>query len=484
MRVSLTRHPAYPAWALAAVLASTNALASPSIPGGGDAEFPEYQLDPCCALCPATRDPASYSTGFLKSFRTLLAGRDGWLFRSEDDLRLQFGPDEHGLRELAQLRAALEARGVTLVMMIQPPRGLMHRDRLSAGDRARYNAELAQFSYVHTLQELRRVGVVVPDLERLVYKPGGDFFFRADHHWTPEGARRTAEVVAERIRELPAYEQVERKSFVTRPSGLFRKRGTFHKAVQRICGFGATPQYVRSYVTEPAEESDGAALLGESAPPSITLVGTSNSDPAYNFAGFLSERLSADILNASIAGGGLDGSMLSYLGSREFREQPPRILIWELQPYHNLSDAEFYRQAIALVDGGCDGRPAVLSDERPLHAGRNELLFNGGGRVMDLRGGDHLLDVRFSNPAVRELEAVVWYTNGRRDTVSLQVTPGSNDGRFVFGLRRDGEWGDWTFLSLDVHPVTAPTHGERIETRLCRRAPAGGALVTAQGELP
>ena len=36
---------------------------------------------------------------------------------------------------------------------------------------------------------------------------------------------------------------------------------------------------------------------------------------------------------------------------------------------------------LMVLDGGCDGRTAVLSDERPLRAGRNELLFNGGGRA-------------------------------------------------------------------------------------------------------
>jgi alginate biosynthesis protein AlgX len=476
-------------WAIASAAAALASMSggvlaeSPDAAAADQAGFPEYRIDPCCSLCPAAQNPASYNTGFLESFRTLLAGDDGWLFRSEDDLKLEFGPDEHGLRQLARLRAALAARGVTLVMMLQPPRGLMHRAQLHADDRAHYNAELAQFSYVRTLQRLREAGIIVPDLEQLVYRPGEDYFFRADHHWTPDGARRTAEIVAERIRELPAYAQVDQRAFATRADGLFRKRGTFHKAVQRMCGFGASPQYVRSYITEPAEESDGAALLGESAPPSITLVGTSNSDPAYNFAGFLSEYLSADVLNASIAGGGMDSSMLVYLGSREFREQPPRILIWELQPYHNLSDAEFYRQVIPTLDGGCDGRAATLSDERALRAGRNEVLFNGGGRVMDLAGGDYLLDVRFSDPDVRELEAVVWYTNGRRDTVSLQVPPGSNDGRFVFGLRDDGEWADWTFLSLDIHPVGGPAPGERIETRLCRRGPAADPIVTAQGEL-
>ena len=110
---------------------------------------------------------------------------------------------------------------------------------------------------------------------------------------------------------MPEYAQLPRKSFVTRREGLFGKQGTMHRAVQQLCGFGAREQYVASYVTEPVDETDGASLLGDTTAPAVTLVGTSNSDPAYNFAGFLSEYLEADILNASLAGGGFAGALLT-----------------------------------------------------------------------------------------------------------------------------------------------------------------------------
>ena len=44
--------------------------------------------------------------------------------------------------------------------------------------------------------------------------------------------------------------------------------------------------------------------------------------------------------------------MLSYLPSEEFQTNPPRVLIWEIETYHNLSDPDFYRQAIPLVHNG------------------------------------------------------------------------------------------------------------------------------------
>ncbi|MFA5938529.1 MAG: alginate biosynthesis protein AlgX [Sinimarinibacterium sp.] len=476
--------------ALAALVLCTIAAGAAATPGsraGAEAasRFPSFDAAPCCQLCPLASVPEAYNTAFLRSFRVLHEGEHGWLFRSVDDLRTDFGPNDHALRELARLDDALARRGVELVMVVQPPRGLMHRDQLGAIDRARYNAQLAQFSYVHALQRLRSAGLVVPDLERLVYEGGGDsFFFRADHHWTPDGARRTAQLVANRIRAMPEYVQLPRKPFVTRQEGLFGKRGTMHKAVQQLCGFGAREQYVASFVTEPAGESDGAGLLGDSTAPQITLVGTSNSDPAYNFAGFLSQFLEVDVLNAALAGGGFAGSLMTYLASPEFRSATPRILVWEVEAYHDFSDDRFYRQLLPLVDDGCNTRPVLLDAGKALHPGRNEILFNGGGEVRELRSDDYFVDLQFSDPSVHKLDATVWYSNGRRDDVTLEPEQANAAGRFMFELRDDGEWAGYTFLALDVQMDPAPPDRARLEARLCPRVGGGGAATTASAEAP
>ncbi len=449
------------------------------------ADFPEFEVEGCCKLCPAAASPGSYSTSFLRSFTMLREGQDGWLFRSDDDLRISFGPDEEGLKDLVRLNQALKRKGVTLVMVIQPPRGLMHREKLSKTDRANYNHELAQFSYVNMLKRLRTAGIVVPDLERLVYERGGkDFFFKADHHWTPEGARRTAVLSAEAIRKLPQYSQVERRKFVTKPAGLFAKRGTLSRAAERICGFGSPSQYVRTYTTEPLEDGDGASLLGETEAPPMILVGTSNSDPTYNFSGFMSEALGIDILNASIAGGGMDGAILAFMRSAEFQETPPKVLIWEVEAYHNISDPEFYRQAIPLVDDGCHRKSVALKDARPLKPGRNEILFNGNGQVRELRSKDYLIDLQFSDPATTDLEAVVWYTNGRRDTVTLETDHSDGKGRFLFELRDDGDWAGFTFLSMDVELPPGAPGGGTLEARLCERATPTRRMQTASRGTP
>lgn len=454
------------------------AAATPSAPQS--TPLPSYEAASCCQLCPRAQNPAAYDTAFLQSFTTLIDGRNGWLFRTDEDLRTDFRADDAGLRSLKQFNAALKRRGITLVMVVQPPRGLMEADKLLPADRKRYDAALAHRNYTQLLAKLRAQGVAVPDLDALVdAERDDDFFFRGDHHWTPEGSRLTAERTAATIRALPQYSAVPKQRFVTTRTGLFPKRGTMQKAALLLCGTGSADQYVSTYASEP-QNSD---LLGDSAAPAVTLVGTSNSEGPYNFSGFLSEFLETDILNVSIAGGGLDGSMLSYLPSKEFRDSPPRLLIWELEAYHNLSNQDFWRQLLPQLDNGCTAGAPKLKKTSKLRNGRNEVLFNGGGKMQTLASRDHLVEVRFDDPNVKDLTAVVWYANGRKETVTLKQSEHAIDkGVFAFNLRDEPGWAELTFMSLDVMQAQAPAKTTTVEARVCTRKPAG-PMQTA-GNLP
>lgn len=489
------------AWLCAALLLAPPARAAGDTPAPAPA-FPEFEAAPCCQLCPQAADVANYNTKFLDSFKTLVQGSDGWLFRSEADLLMHFGTAPEGLQRLARFHRELQRRGVELVIMVQPPRGLMHADKLKDSGYA-YDPDVAQASYEHTLHDLRALGIAVPQLEKLLTTKGEeDYFWRADHHWTPDGTRRTARLVAEKVLQLPQYADVRKQRFVSRREGVLARGGTLSHAASDLCGFGGPKQYVARYVTEPADGGgEASGLLGDDSVPQITLIGTSNSGAAYNFSGFLSEYLSADVLNASVLGGGMDGAMLSYLPSEEFRKNPPKILIWELQHFHNLGDPMFYRQAMPLLDDGCNsrGQNSVLEREVALRQGANEVLFNGGGSVRQIKGRDHVLDIQFSDPEVRELRAVVWYTSGNKDTLRIEQSQHapSQKGRFVAELRSDQNWGDQTFMALDIEvvppePVTAaataaptpakaaaPAGPQRVRARLCTKAGAGSATTTA-----
>ena len=427
--------------------AATKAPESAAPTASATQSAPQYAIERCCALCPRAADANAYAgSDYLGDFRVLVDGREGWLFRTEMDLTTTFDITDDSLHGLKRLSEALKQRGTELVLVYQPPRGLMDPDKLKPDQRRAYDLDAAHRNYSAALEKLRRGGdVAVAPLDKLVdEKKGYEYFFRRDHHWTPDGAEHSAKVVADTIHAMPAFKGIARKEFTTHPAGVLAKPGTLQKIAAQLCGGGYSMQYVTMFATEGAGGDGGGGLLGDSAAPEIALVGTSNSDTkgGYNFAGYLEQALGADVIDVAISGGSFEGSLLHYLSSKEFQQHPPKIIVWEM-PYQNYPGSDknpykIFRQAVPLVDDGCKGKPSLLTNTITTHAGSNELLFNGGGRILPLVGRDMQLDLQFSDIAEKDLHAELWYFNGLRESLKLHFNQYvDNGGRFVAELRTD-----------------------------------------------
>ncbi|MEJ2679999.1 MAG: hypothetical protein P8144_00590 [Gammaproteobacteria bacterium] len=273
-----------------------------------------YEFEVCCEVCPAAKRLESYDTQFLKLSRFVVQGKDDWLFRTEAELIHDFGPDDLALKEFGRLVATA----------------------------------LAADNYEKALNRFRAQGAVVPNLMALLNE--GDrakaFFFRRDHHWTPYGAQRTAEVVAAEIKKMPEFQQLKRVPFTTQRLGMMARRGTLQVAHTLMCNDQFPDQYVDAFESvmeqDASELGQEADLFGETELPGMTLVGTSFSKGAlnYNFEGFLKDDLEVDMLNEASAGGSYDGALLQYLPSDAFQNETPKILLWEVPSYHRLSSIE------------------------------------------------------------------------------------------------------------------------------------------------
>ncbi len=440
----------------------------------------EYEVEPCCNICPAAEQLESYNSSYLRLFKTLIEGEDGWLFRTEAELGTEFGPDDVALKELYRFAQTLRLKGTELVLVYQPTRGLVHPMKASAGGYDGFDYQLAASNYRRALERFRSIGIYTPDLTPLLNQPVGEdnYYFRRDHHWTPAGARMTAKLVADSLRLHPLYPDLEKLDFETKRIGMMLKRGSLQVAHATLCKNSYANQYVDEYFTEPMEEGDlfsdeeeDDSLFGDDSLPEVTLVGTSFSKGAanYNFDGFLKEYLHLDILNEAVAGGSYDGTLIQYLPSEEFQQSPPRMMIWEVPSYHDLSTMQFYRQVIPMVYDGCKNQPAVLQKTMEVKAGDQEILFNGGGQYQDLRGGDYLVDLQFSDPQLKHIELSFWYINRRRDRLRLEHGDRVNGrGRFVVELKSEEEWADYHFLSLDLN-LPEGVESVNLTATMCRR---------------
>lgn len=447
---------------------------------------PSYTAEPCCQLCPQTAERSRYPKGFMSSFSTLVQGQDDWLFRTDIDLMTNFATPPEGLAQLKRLNDALKARGTQLVIIYQPTRGLVHPNRLPERERAAFDYEAAVASYRKALGDFEKLGIVAPDLTPLFNEKLDEprpYFFVGDHHWTPFGAERTAEVVARQLQDLPAIRALPKTEFVTRPVGMLAKRGTLQKAAAEICGTDFADQYVTRFATEPTSVSSSSdELFAEESGAEIVLVGTSNSGDVINFNGFLQESLQRKIKNFSVVGGSLEGAITQYLASDEFRQKPAKVLIWEFGAYNNLAQRDFYREIVPLaVSNGCaTSKPTLARKDFTLRNGGNEVLVNSS--ALDINGSRHVLDLTFSDPSIKTIRGTVWYITGKKDEFKME-RPASMDtqGRFVLELRDDAAYRDLEVLGVDLElPENATAGKTKVSATLCPRQSPSSRVAAAK----
>jgi alginate biosynthesis protein AlgX len=409
----------------------------------------------------------------MQTNRLIAQGNDDWLFRTEVDLDTNFALDDSVYAGLGRLARALGTRGVQVVLVDLPRRGLLASNHLLPADRARYDARAALVNYRRNLQRFRDAGFIVPDYGKLIDQPDGtEYFFRRDGHWTPDGARRTAELIAQTIKTLPVYAKLHKKSFTTKRQGLSRHPGVLSIVAAQICGGNYPGEVASSYATA----SDDNNLFGDDALPEIALVGTSfSATGTYHFAGFLQQALQAEVLNTALSGGNLDGALTQYLPSDTFQENPPKILLWEFAHYQTAAvNSSQLRRLLPLVNNGCAGKNALLENEVKLSPdeGLTEVLFNGGGKILSVPSRELVVDLQFADPTVSEIIAESWYLDGRHEALRVHMNDFTRaNGRFALEMNHDPDYAGQPLIDLRVQIVTPIAAATSVKASLCRNTP-------------
>lgn len=323
-----------------------------------------------CALSNTTaaEEPDSaFGCSGLENDRELptVEGRDGVFFRIRTDLRMNHPNSARIVAQIGALSEALARRGTTLVYAPIPTKSVTMPDFLPARARL-YGFDLYAASRVHDdlLERLNAVGVQTVDIRSALLKtePGKRPFFNTDFHWTAYGARLGAQEISSVIKSLPAYDALDKTSYVSTIVGEEVAFSGMRRILQKQCVETLPLPVTQTYDTRPvasaSEESAGLDLFGETAArPQLALVGTSFSDsPINNFPGFLAEYSELEVVNYAITGGNQFGSITSLLTSEEFQEAPPTFLVWENPIYNNLAifGDQPMRELIAAADNNCD----------------------------------------------------------------------------------------------------------------------------------
>jgi alginate biosynthesis protein AlgX len=396
-------------------------------------------------FCAAAASPEAYEDAW---FYTLQEGPDGWLLRHAD-LQSAAAPPAAALEGLMRLNRALGARGVTLLIAAQPPRGIA----LPEGSVEGYSPSRALRDYRAFKTALVEAGVLTADLGT-VAADQPDFFFRRDHHWTPEGARASAAAVAALIRATPTYTTLEPRTYTTERVTQETQVGSYGEAVGRACGQDPPAETLTRYETrlQTPDDATSESLFAAAASPPIALAGTSNSArDDLNFAGFLAQETGLEVLNVSAVGGGPETALDAFLRSETFAASPPPFLVWEFSTLFDLpSERTFYRQLVPSVGGACSVADSVRRVRR--RAAPELLLFEAPPPAS-------FLYLEASDLSLVTFEVEASYRDGRTERLSIErPTRARNDGRFFLALE-----GDLERLSLKL-PETAA--GE-LEARLC-----------------
>ncbi|GAB3389426.1 alginate O-acetyltransferase [Azotobacter armeniacus] len=263
----------------------------------------------------------------------VVVGANDWLYSDEE-----FKPTAAGQHNtldnqalIQGVRATLAQHNVQLVMAILPAKARLYPENFGE----QRPAPLHERLYQNFRRAMGDAGIQAPDLLGPLRqaKAEGPVFLRTDTHWTPYGAQVVAGQLATAIKPtglLPEMGSVYITE--TAPGGPHKGDLTNFLPLDPLFEeLLPAPDQLTKHSTHAQEESGAGAddLFAETQVP-VALVGTSYSaDERWNFAGALRQALGSDLVNFAEDGRGPILPMLKFLQSDDFKNAPPRLVIWE-----------------------------------------------------------------------------------------------------------------------------------------------------------
>jgi alginate biosynthesis protein AlgX len=280
-----------------------------------------------------------------------------------------------------------------------------------------FDPAAAGVDYAAHVAWLQAQGLQVVDPLAALEAVDGPAFFARDHHWRPEGAAAVAERIAAHVRALPGGDTLPQTAFDRKVTGTLPRRGALLKQVEALCGAQGVPDESSETSVRVARGGavDAAALFGDAPATEVVVVGDSNVNKggmdAFDFAGALRSALGTEVLNVGVDGGGLYPPMQAFLASDEFRDQPPRFLVWVVGAHLRLADPNRLRQTVPLVGGDCSAAVARGSATLEKGASKPALSVPPGATA----SGSWAVSVHPRDPAALRVRVHLSHDGGKPD---------------------------------------------------------------------
>ncbi|QDL53092.1 alginate O-acetyltransferase AlgX-related protein [Rhodoferax aquaticus] len=279
-------------------------------------------------------------------------GEDNWLFLTEE-LRFEKDAQAHLNARVDMLASAaqqLKAQGIPLVIALVPDKARIYAQHLGYASYPDFNAS----RYSQSLDLLRKKGVPTVDLLTALSQGAAqnEVYYRTDTHWNQEGGSIAAKAIANEVKKLAIDAEIT--TFQTLETGPRTERPG---DIIRLMSLDTVPAALRPrsdfevpVATRQSSKDASGGLFGEASVP-IVLIGTSYSMRG-NFAGYLQEALSLKVLNAAKEGGGFLQAATTYFGDDSFKQNKPKLIVWEVPErflYSKLEKENTWVQDVGLT---------------------------------------------------------------------------------------------------------------------------------------
>ncbi len=260
----------------------------------------------------------------------VVIGDDGWLFTKEEfEYYKNFTKEfEQKKNYIKKVNSILESKNIGLYVVLIPAKRRVYGEFV---DDKFYNSQIDNL-YEDFKTALDKEGIKTISILDVFKKyknayPDRFLFLKTDTHWSVKGADLAALEIAEEIDAN--HGDITNQSEYEIKENKIEYEGDLTDYVP-LGRFSPYPKEIIMKKTSYTTKQDIDDLFGDEKI-DFALVGTSYSaNKLWGFEESLKFYLGADILNMADEGQGPFTVMKDYLRSKEFKDIPPKVIIWEI----------------------------------------------------------------------------------------------------------------------------------------------------------